>query len=284
MRIDGDNAGCRGEAPAAGDPPRPGSAFRWARETWGLGLRCVPLEHIADHAFTSRQLTLPRTLAPNGPDVWTDVAAASGVPASRLMRVKQVHGRAVRVVREADVAAGASMARPEADAVASDVPGVALLVQVADCVPILLADTTAGAAAAVHAGWRGTCAGIAGATVATLVDALGCRPDRLVAAIGPSIGPDDYEVGDAVRDAFIAGGHGTAVDRWFRRDAAEGRLRLDLGRANRDQLVSAGVPAEAIHDVALSTYRHPDWLDSYRRDGASAGRMAAFIVVPGPSR
>jgi hypothetical protein len=167
---------------------------------------------------------------------------------------------------------------PEGDAVVSDVPGVALAVVVADCVPVLIVDPKTGAAAAVHAGWRGTAAGVTTAAVQAMTEHWGSRPSDLVAAIGPSIGPDDYEVGESLVAAFREAGHGHAVDRWFRR--VDGPLRLDLWRANREQLESTGVPAASIVTAELSTAAHPGWLESYRRDGARAGRLVAAVVVP----
>ncbi len=93
---------------------------------------------------------------------------------------------------------------PEADGVMTDEHGVALVVQVADCVPLLMADPRTGAVAAVHAGWRGTAANIAAAAVRRLQQQYGCRPEDLVAAIGPCIGACCYQVGPEVREAFTS--------------------------------------------------------------------------------
>jgi hypothetical protein len=175
--------------------------------------------------------------------------------------------------------ASATNELPEADALVSNDPGAVLAVQAADCVPILIVDARRGAASAVHAGWRGTCAGAAVKAVEALRRECGSDPRDLMAAIGPSIGPDDYEVGEEVRAAFAAAGHDrAAVDRWFR--ASGSRLHLDLWTATSDQLVSAGVSSDRIHTARLSTARHPGLLPSYRRDGPRAGRLAALIVVP----
>ena len=213
---------------------------------------------------------------------WERLAAAMGVRAGRLMRITQVHGRDIRVVRRGAAPGPGATARPEADAVVSNDPGAGLLVQVADCVPILIVDPVSGAAAAVHAGWRGTCAGIATETVDALVREFGCRPARMIAALGPSVGPEDYEVGESLPDRFAEAGHGASIGRWFGREVPRGRLRLDLWRANADQLQRAGVPGESVYCAGLSTMRHPRWLESYRREGERAGRMAALIVVPEP--
>jgi YfiH family protein len=253
--------------------PAPLPAFHWSGEPWGAALRCSPLLGAAQHAFTSKQLQLPAD------EAWRDAAASVGARPDRVMRVKQVHGNRVRILRRGDVAAEAHQDRPEADALASNEPGLALAVVVADCVPILIVDPVAGAAAAVHAGWRGTCARVAAAAVQTMHSDLGCEPRHLVAAIGPSAGPDDYEVGAPLIDAFRDAGHPTEdIDRWF--DRKRPKPHLDLWSANRDQLARAGIPGDHIYICGLSTVSHPDVFTSYRVAGERAGRMAGLVVVP----
>ena len=254
--------------------PSPAPGFRWTAENWGPMLRCVPLEAIAQHGFTSRQLALRP--GESGTDRWARAAASVGCAVPRLARVRQVHGAEVRVVRGDSLDAPA----PDADAVITATPGLAVTVVAADCVPILLADPATGAVAAVHAGWRGTCARVAAATVAALAREFGVAPARLVAAIGPSIGACCYDVGDDLLRAFDEAGH-SSVDRaaWFSRDAA-GRLRLDLWRANADQLVHAGLAPDAVHVSGLCTRTHVGVFESYRAEGERAGRMAAIITAP----
>ena len=162
-----------------------------------------------------------------------------------------------------------------------------LSVQVADCVPILIADRRTGSAAAIHAGWRGTCAGIAGAATEAMVKELGSDPANLVAAIGPSIGPCCYEVGASVLDAFRrAGVADRQLGRWFTATDA-GSLRLDLWAANRDQLVRAGLRPD---QVSFLRALHADaprgvrvlpgrWRTSGPHDGADCG---ALIRTSGP--
>lgn len=257
-------------------------AFHWTSETWGAALRCAPLGALAAHVFTTRQLELR-----GGPEVqpreWAAASASVGVPLDRVMRVRQVHGRVVRVIRDGATPVGSYAERPDGDAIVSDVPGLALTVLVADCVPVLLVDPRRGIAAAVHAGWRGTAAGIVGASVDVMRE-LGARPEDLVAAIGPSIRPCCYEVGDELVDAFRREGHGAPeIDRWFSRVAIDdGRmsLRLDVAQANREQLGAAGVAAANIFDCGLCTKTLRETFDSFRADGERAGRMAAMIVVP----
>jgi YfiH family protein len=221
------------------------------------------------------------------PAEWESVAALAGVTRRRLAGVKQVHGRAVRVLARGQVTEAALGERPEADAIVSNEPGLALAVQVADCAPILLADGRSGVAAAVHAGWRGTAAGVAAEAVRAM-RALGSSPEDIVVAVGPSIGPCCYEVGDELIDAFMMSGQRRAdVDRWFSRVSRDGRagssLRLDVALANRDQLVDAGILPDGIYACGLCTQTYRNIFDSYRADGAGAGRMAAVIRVPSVS-
>ena len=277
-----DNFRLRAQPTSPLAPPRVSDAFHWDRETWGHALRCAPLEACAQHLFTSKQLGLPA----NGSEAetrqaWSALAASMHATPEALLRVKQVHGNVVRVVTREGVTGTTTSEKPDGDAIVSNAPGLVLAVVVADCVPILLADRTGGAVAAVHAGWRGTCAGIASAAVETMHRTFGTRPADLVAAIGPSIGPDDYAVGEALIQAFAAAGHDRAsLARWFRHAPSADGLRLDLWRANQDQLERAGVRPGSIFNADVSTFAHPGWLESFRRDAGQAGRMVAMVAVP----
>lgn len=198
---------------------------------------------------------------------WRRLEAATGLG---FARVRQVHGAsAVRL--DAPGPPG-----EEADAVVSVRAGVAACVAVADCVPVLLADPDGGAVAAVHAGWRGTLAGAAGEGVRALCREAGARPERLLAAIGPSIGPCCYEVSPELAGRFAAA-FGPAV---VRPGAAP---RLDLQEANRAVLLAAGVRAERIERLGRCTACEPALFFSHRRDGARTGRQIAFIAPPGPT-
>ena len=247
--------------------------FEWTTESWGAALRCIPLGRIAPHLFTTRQLALA------WPADTAQLAAAVG--ARNVAMAKQVHGRTVVVVRGGSAP---SAEAPEADAFVSDSTDVAVAIRVADCVPLLMADRTRGVVAAVHAGWRGTAAGAAGAALDALEREFGTRPADIVAAIGPSIGACCYEVGSDVVDAFAAAGHERhLIDRWFaapappRGSRERPKLRLDVAGANRDQLVLAGVPEEQIYLSGLCTAMHLDVLTSYRAERENATRLAGVI-------
>lgn len=252
-------------------PPLPGS-FRWTQESWGPAIRCRPLEELAPHLFTTRHLELTSA---------DDVRRmAEAVGAATVAQTTQVHGRAVTVIREGVSVRG----RPEADALVSDAPHVAIAVRAADCVPMLIADRRTRAVAAVHAGWRGTAARVAGAAVEALAREFGARATDLVAAIGPSIGSCCYDVGPDLVDAFAAAGHERyLIDRWFLSpppspgSRQRPTMRLDVAGANRDQLILAGVPEDRIHLAGLCTAMHLDVLTSYRAEKDKAGRIAGVI-------
>ncbi len=185
--------------------------------------------------------------------------------------VRQVHG--THLVRAAD-----SHSVPDADGVAwsaGEPVGLVPAVRTADCVPILLADRRGAAVAAVHAGWRGTAAGIAVAAVRWL-SAAGIRPESLVVALGPAILACCYEVGDEVAEALAGIVPGARPEAVARPDS-RGRARADLHAANRLQLLAEGVLEESIHLAPWCTRCHPELFYSYRGQGAAAGRMMACI-------
>jgi YfiH family protein len=218
------------------------------------------------HAFTTRALSFRGDSAASH---WKSLADHMNTAVDRIVRVSQVHGRRVLVVTpEVAPPTGA-----EADAIVSTDPSRAIAVAVADCVPILLADRGHRVVAAIHAGWRGSCAGIAGATVET-IDGLGVPAKDLIAVIGPSMGPCCYQVDDTVRTAFL--GMTPDAAEWFAENGP-GHWKLDLWRANADQLMLAGVPEAAIMSIGVCTGDDRDRCWSYRKDGPNAGRMVAAI-------
>jgi YfiH family protein len=187
--------------------------------------------------------------------------------------MRQVHGIDVTV---ADCAPAGPDAWPEGDLLVTERDDAALAIRTADCVPILLVDPHRRVVAAVHAGWRGTALGAAVHVVSLLEERYDVAAEHLVAAIGPSIGPDRYEVGPDVPQGFARRFDSSLVDRWCPR-IGEARFRLDLWQANHDQLVMAGVPSSQVHIAGLCTATHADVFHSYRVDGARAGRMVAGI-------
>lgn len=221
---------------------------------------------------------------------WDEVALAMDVPSARLVRVRQVHGVDVLVRR---VGAPAAPDRPDADIIISNDASVAIAIQAADCVPLLVADRRSGVVAAAHAGWRGLAANVPETTVDALVREFGSRPQDLFVALGPSVGPCCYEVGADVRERLQSAGTAEGLmTRWFHArpepsarnpsmaglpPVRAGHWYFDLWSAARDRLEAAGVPSDQIHTAELCTASHPHVLCSYRRDGRGAGRMAGAI-------
>ena len=249
--------------------PQPNRGFLWTQARWGSALVCEALRPFAPHLFTTGNLTLR-----DDEREWEAVAAAMQVPRARIRLIRQVHGSSVAVAsRRAD----GPWAAAEADAIIADDPSVAIAVRVADCAPILIADTRLGAVAAVHAGWRGTVRRVAAAGVRAMETELGSKPEDLIAAIGPCLGPCCGEVGPEVVDAFMDAGHErAAIERWFSPGPA-GRPLMNLWAANRDQLEDAGLDAASIYVAELCTRTSPEVFHSYRVHGTHAGRMLGII-------
>ena len=190
--------------------------------------------------------------------------------------LRQVHG--TRVVVDPDPAD-----EPEADAAVARRPGTVLAILTADCLPVVLASADGAVLAAAHAGWRGLAAGVLEATVM----AMDAPPEALLAGLGPAAGPDAYEVGAEVRDAFVARDAEAAIAFAATRP---GHWRADLYRLARQRLVSAGLAPRAIHggmpldgmpldgmplDGMPCTISDPARFFSHRRDQRT-GRMATL--------
>lgn len=191
---------------------------------------------------------------------------------------RQVHGTAIRRVHAGDDPA--QIARHEADGLCTDAPGVVLGVFVADCVPALLVDARTGACAAVHAGWRGTVAGILPQAVRTLAAEFGARPADLRVALGPAIGACCFEVGLEVATAFEAA-IPDARARGILLPSPRGRAdkaHVDLHAANRLLLAQAGV--EAVDALAACTHCQRERFFSFRRDGAATGQQMGVVGRP----
>jgi YfiH family protein len=256
--------------------PQPTRAFEWTQAPWGAVLRCVPLTAAASHFFTRNDLALREEVGE-----WESVAGAMGVTSDDVLLVRQVH-EATAAVASTD--RPRPWPRPEADAIVSNDSSAAIAVRVADCVPVLLAEETGRVVGAIHAGWRGIACRAVIAGVGALQTSYGVRPERIIAAVGPSIGPCCYEVSQSTYQAFRqAGHHPSILERWFA-PRSEGKFHLDLWRATRDQLEGAGVMSDNIHVAELCTKTHADMFHSYRVQGANAGRMIGIIRATGDAQ
>jgi hypothetical protein len=193
-----------------------------------------------------------------------------------VVSVRQVHGTNVLVVDRA--AAAARSFEGGWDALVTDQPGVLLTVRTADCVPLLIHDPVRGIVAAVHAGWRGSVAGIVLKTLAVMAERFGSQPASLRVGIGPAVGACCYEVDEPVlsrlRDAY-------ADWRSLVRDTGPGQAMFNLRGLVRGQVQAAGVREDRIHSVSLCTICHPDLFHSFRRDGSVRGTMVSGIMLSG---
>lgn len=193
---------------------------------------------------------------------------------ARAAWLEQIHGDAV--VRADQVVADAVSA--QADASVTDVAGIACLVMIADCMPVLLCDPQGRGVGAAHAGWRGLAAGIVEKTAQRVAELAGTKAETLHAYLGPAIGPSAFEVGADVRDAFMAAADGAerapTADAFVARAGVPGKYWADLPALARLRLARHGIVQVTGGEACTVTDRERFY--SYRRDGVT-GRMAALI-------
>lgn len=192
-----------------------------------------------------------------------------GIDSNRLVMPHQVHDCVVRRIDgpQQGVIEGV-------DAVMTDVPQLCIGVSTADCIPVLLYDSTHRAVSAVHAGWRGTVLRIVQKAVEAMHDTYGTAPADLQAVIGPGISLDSFEVGDEVYDQFLSAGFD--MQPISRRDA---KWHIDLPMCNRLQLMEAGIPSNNIQMTNICTYQQYDRYFSARRLGIQSGRIYTGILI-----
>ncbi|MBL8765244.1 MAG: peptidoglycan editing factor PgeF [Phycisphaerae bacterium] len=217
----------------------------------------------------SEQRDPPENIARNLAQIMRDLGTGS----RDLAQVHQVHAAEVVTLRRGDPDGGRTR-HARADGLLTDDPGRAVGVRVADCAPVLLASECGAIVAAVHAGWRGVIAGVVARAVDSMRRLAPGAPPRLIAAIGPCIGPEAFEVGAEVAAAFTRAFD--SDDRVVRpRTTTPGPWRVDLKEALRLQLVRAGV--DAIDIIPGCTASEPQRFFSHRRERGRTGRMIAVI-------
>jgi len=243
--------------------------------TVGISLAIPALDKLGtiEYAFTTRRNGLgARLLGVKGPDDWKPVAEAFGIEPDRLVTVNQVHGETIVRV---DLSNYLTVRTVEADALITGVPRLAVGVETADCVPILIVDPATPAVAAVHAGWRSTVRKIVQKAVVAMHKEFGSDPRKVIAAIGPSIGPECYEVDEPVMEPLKQ-----SCSYW--NEAASprvnGKWSLDLAKLNRLELVEAGLPEPNIYSFGMCTCCMADLFYSFRREGRT-GRMLSAVMI-----
>lgn len=200
-------------------------------------------------------------------------ADAIGVDADRFTTCQQVHGNKVAIVDESLVSSGAKDFADTiagTDALITDLKNVPLLLFYADCVPVLLADIKTGCIGLAHAGWRGSVAEITVQTVQQMIDVFNCRPEQIIAGIGPSIGSCCYEVDDFVYQ------QASAYHECFT-SHGDGKYHLDLWKMNEMQLVNCGILPEHIAVAGVCTNHNKELFCSYRAENGKTGRMGVCI-------
>jgi len=202
------------------------------------------------------------------------VAAALDVEADALLSLYQVHSRlAVTVTTPWTIDT-----KPRADAMVTNVPGIALGILTADCVPVLFADAEAAVIGAAHAGWKGAIGGVLEQAIEAM-EALGAERGRIAAAIGPSIAQASYEVGPEFHAAFEEAD--AANTRFFIPSDRTDHWRFDLQAYVEDRLTKAGVSAS--REAAIDTYAREDLCFSYRRAThhreSDYGRLISAIAL-----
>lgn len=202
-----------------------------------------------------------------------DDPAAVAVNRARLRQHLPAEPGWLRQVHSARVVELGRDTEREADAAVCRVPGEVCAVLTADCLPVLFCDRAGSVVAAAHAGWRGLAAGVLEATVA----AMRVPPGEILAWLGAAIGPRAFEVGDEVREAFLAQ-HGAAAGAFL--PQAPGKWLADLYALARIRLAASGVAA--VYGGGRCTFSETDTFFSYRREGVT-GRMASLIWLAGAS-
>lgn len=209
------------------------------------------------HGFSLRRLGQNRQL----------LAEALGYAPDRLFEVDQVHGH--HVVELAKEQEPSSIASTKADALVTRHGGQAVAVRTADCVPVLLAHPATGAVAVAHVGWRGAVAGVLEQTVAALDE----DRSELLAAIGPHIRVNAFEIGEEVAGQLERAANGRDVV-----DRLHAKPHGDLTRLVAGKLIDLGLLHDHIDDVGGCTYEEAERFFSHRRQGAKAGRHLSVIV------
>jgi YfiH family protein len=270
------------------------AGFRWRAKGDTLALSCAPLEGLG---FTNAFSTRRGGVSPMPQDALNlagfDDDEAENIYENRrrfldllegewtLAACWQMHSADVRLVKNIDDTRQPEKSLGETvycDALTTQTPRLLLGVKTADCIPVLLADARTGACAAVHAGWRGTLASIVAGTLGRMTAEFETQPADVSAAIGPAARACCYEVGGDVIEAFRERFAG--ADSLFE-PTHEGHALVDLQRANREQLIAAGVPAQNIYTAPLCTMCRTDLFFSYRREKRTYGRTGRLMSVIG---
>jgi polyphenol oxidase len=201
-----------------------------------------------------------------------------GIPLDWFVFMQQTHSANIASINSGAMSHGAysrDNAVADTDALITSTKNICIVVQVADCVPLLILDPISGVIAAIHAGWRGTFLEITRQTIEKMILEYETNPAEIIACIGPSIGPCCYEVGDEIKQKFIA--KDSSYSKTFHQK--DGKIKLDLWQANKLQLIKSGLKQENIEISELCTRCNHDIFYSSRDDNGKTGRFVAGIML-----
>lgn len=225
------------------------------------------------YAFTTTKSTLPveRVRYSNMPENKAKLAEVLALKTNQMVFPDQTHSSCVAAIREVPDAVIS-----ETDALVTNESGLCLCVQTADCLPVLLFDPVAKVIAAIHAGWRGTVGGIVANAVSKMTTNYGAAAKNIVAAIGPSISPEIYEVGDEV----VAAARKSIpnVETTLHKNGKD-NYHFNLWEANRQMLLKSGVVQQNIQILGACSFSEAEKYYSARREGADTGRMVSGIMI-----
>lgn len=207
------------------------------------------------------------------------ICAVIGTDPERVVLSQQTHTNNVRIVTEDDIGKGIVKGRDytDVDGLITNISGVTLVTQYADCTPLLFCDKVKKVIATSHAGWRGTASEIGRVTVEKMRDNFGCDPKDIICAIGPSICQDCYEVDDAVYEPLSKIPYLNKEKIFIKKD--NGKYQLDLWETNKEILINAGIREENVDVTDLCTNCHPDVFHSHRFTKGKRGNLAALIAL-----
>lgn len=206
-------------------------------------------------------------------------AAYFGKKPSDIVTISQEHTGRVVLVDRSNAGEGVIRERTlgGCDGMVTDTPGLLLSTSHADCTPLFFADPVKRVIGMTHSGWRGTAVRIGRNTIELMHRAFGCEPADIYAAVGPSICPDCYEIGEDVADAFSATFSGSLDG--IIRERGQGKYDLDLTEANRRILIEAGISADHLICGNLCTCCNKELLFSHRGAKGKRGNMSAFLML-----
>ncbi len=235
---------------------------------------------VSDGIFASMNLSYTRGDEKAAVDEnYRRIAGLLGCEPEDIVCSDQTHTTNIRVVEEKDK--GKGIIRPkdytDIDGLITNVPGIVLATFYADCVPLFFIDTEKKAVGLSHSGWRGTVGRMGQCTIEAMQKAYGTRPEDVVAAIGPSICQDCYEVSEDVADAFYREFHGPGHGEAILLSKGNGKYQLNLWRANQIVLEEAGVLPEKIQVTDICTCCNPAYLFSHRASEGKRGNLGAFL-------